>query len=58
MHRFMNNEEYDVDFCEYNPRSVELEKELKALVAKVESPNLSLFQGFMKRIMLSSSTQN
>lgn len=54
----MNYGEYNPEFSEYNPRSAELEKELRRLVEQVETPSFSPFQGFMKKIMLKLSTQN
>lgn len=58
MNDFLNYGEYNPDMCEYNPRSAQLEQELRELVQKVEKPQMTLFQGFMKKILLLSSAQN
>ena len=44
--------------CEFNPRSAELETELRNLVQNVENPKMSFFQGFMKKFILLTSAQN
>lgn len=58
MNDFLNYGEYGPDMCEYNPRCIELEKELRSLVRRVEKPQMSMFQGFMKKLLLLSSAQN
>lgn len=58
MEDFLNYGEYNPDFCEYNPRSINPEKELRDLVKKVNAKPNSFFQSFMKRLVLSSSCQN
>ena len=58
MNDYLNYGEYNPDVCEYNPRSAELERELRNLVENVENPKMSLFQGFMKKLLLLTSAQN
>ncbi len=58
MNDYLNYGEYNPDMCEYNPRSAELESELRSLVESVENPKMSFLQGFMKRIILLTSAQN
>ena len=58
MNDYLNYGEYNPDMCEYNPRSAELERELRSLVESVENPKMSFLQGFMKRIILLTSAQN
>ncbi len=58
MNEYLNHEEYNPDMCEFNPRSAELEAELRKLAQSVENPKMSFFQSLMKRIILLSSAQN
>ncbi len=58
MNEYFNYEEYNPEMCEFNPRSAELETELRNLVQNVENPKMSFFQGFMKKIILLTSAQN
>ena len=58
MNEYLNYGEYNPDLCEFNPRSAELENELRELVQNVENPKMSFFQDFMKKIILLSSAQN
>ena len=43
--------EKDLDLCEYNPMSIQLEQEMKALAKIVEAPSMSFFQRLMKKII-------
>lgn len=45
--------ENELDFCEYNPMSVELEKEIRDLARVVETPAKCLFQKMIEKITLS-----
>ena len=58
MNDYLNYGEYNPDMCEFNPRSAELEGELRELVKSVENPKMTLLQNFMKKILLLSSAQN
>ena len=58
MNDYLNYGEYNPDMCEYNPRSAELQRELRNLVENVENPKMPLFQGFMKKLLLLTSAQN
>ncbi len=58
MNEYQNYGEYNPDLCEYNPRSAELEGELRELVKSVENSKMTLLQNFMKKILLLSSAQN
>ena len=49
--------ENELELCEYNPMSVQYEKELKALAQIVEAPAMSFFQRMMKKIILSHSVE-
>jgi len=49
--------ENELELCEYNPMSVQYEKELKALAQIVEAPAMSFFQRMMKKIILSQSAE-
>ena len=49
--------ENELEYCEYNPVSVEYEKELKALAQIVEAPAMSFFQRLMKKIILSHTIE-
>lgn len=44
--------ENDLDLCEYNPISVEYEKEIRLLARIVEAPAMSFFQKLMKKIVV------
>ena len=57
MNEYLNHE-YNPEMCEFNPRSAELENELRELVQNVENPKMSFFKGFMNRIILLTSAQN
>ncbi len=43
--------ENDLELCEYNPVSLQYEKELRALASIVEAPAMSFFQKLMKKIV-------
>ena len=58
MNEYLNYGEYNPDMCEFNPRSAELEMELRELAKNVENPKMSFLQNLMKRILLLSSAQN
>lgn len=45
--------EKDLELCEYNPMSVEYEKEIRELALAVEAPAKCFFQKLMKKIILS-----
>ena len=47
MNEYQNYGEYNPDLCEYNPRSAELEGELRELVKSVENSKMTLLQNFM-----------
>ncbi len=53
MSNYGNYDEYELDFCEYDPRSVnkslELENELINLALSVEAPKLEFFKNFLKK---------
>lgn len=44
--------EKDLELCEYNPISLQYEKEIRMLAAIVEAPAMSFFQKLMKKIVL------
>ena len=44
--------EKDLELCEYNPVSLQYEKEIRMLAAIVEAPAMSFFQKLMKKIVL------
>ena len=41
MNEYLNYGEYNPDMCEFNPRSAELEMELRELAKNVENPKMS-----------------
>lgn len=43
--------EKELELCEYNPVSLEYEKEIRALAAIIEAPYMSFFQKLMKKIV-------
>lgn len=47
----MNYEE-EFEFAEYNPKAIELNKELKTLAKMIEVPKMSFFQRLMKKIIV------
>ena len=49
--------ENELEYCEYNPVSVQYERELQALAKIVEAPAMSLFQRMMKKIILSHTIE-
>ena len=49
--------EYDLELCEYNPISLQYEKELQTLARIVEKPAMSLIQKLMKKIICSQGVQ-
>lgn len=51
------NYENDLDLCEYNPVSLQLQNELQELAAVVETPAMCFFQRMMKKIILSHAVE-
>ena len=49
--------EKDLDFCEYNPVSLQYEKEIRMLAKIVEKPTMSFFERLMKKIILARATE-
>ena len=49
--------ENELEYCEYNPMSVQYEMELKALAQIVEAPAMSFFQRLMRKIILSHTIE-
>ena len=47
--------ENDLELCEYNPMSIQLEQELKTLAKIVEAPSMSFFQKLMKKIICANA---
>lgn len=47
--------ENDLEMCEYNPISLQYEKEIRMLAAIVEAPAMSFFQRLMKKIVLANN---
>lgn len=45
--------ENEVEFCEYNPISLQYEKELRELAKVVEQPAKNLFERLVEKISLS-----
>lgn len=45
--------EKDLELCEYNPMSVEYEKEIRDLARAIEAPAKCLFQKMIEKITLS-----
>ncbi len=45
--------ENDLELCEYNPISIEYQKEIQLLAKIVEKPAMSFFEKLMKKIVLS-----
>jgi len=43
--------ENDLELCEYNPISLQYEKELQALAKIVEAPSMTFFKRLMKSII-------
>jgi hypothetical protein len=56
----MNIMEYENDFelCEYNPISIEYQKEIQMMASVIEKPAMSFFERLMKKIVLTYGTQN
>ena len=48
----MEYENY-LELCEYNPISIEYQKEIQLLAKIVEKPAMSFFEKLMKKIVLS-----
>ena len=49
--------ENELELCEYNPISVQLENELKVLAQIVETPAMSFFQKLMKKIVVAHGVE-
>ena len=49
--------EKDLDFCEYNPVSLQYEKEIRMLAKVIEKPSMSFFEKLMKKIILARATE-
>ena len=49
--------EMDLELCEYNPMSLQYQKELKELAEIVEKPAMCFFQRVMKKIILSHAVE-
>lgn len=47
--------ESELEFCEYNPVSLQYEAELKMLAQVVEAPAMSFLQKLMKKIIVSNA---
>lgn len=48
--------EKDLELCEYNPISLQYEKELRMLAAMIETPAMNFFQRLMKKIVCANGT--
>ena len=44
--------ENELELCEYNPMSIEYQKEIQVLAALIEKPAMSFFEKLMKKIVL------
>ncbi len=49
--------EKDLELCEYNPISLQYEKELRELAKVVEAPAAGLFKQLMNKIILSHTAK-
>ncbi len=49
--------ENDLELCEYNPISLQYEKEIRTLASIIEAPAMSFFQRLMKKIILAHSAR-
>lgn len=47
----------ELDFCEYNPMSVQYEKELRELARVVEQPAKNLFEKMLEKISLARAVR-
>lgn len=49
--------ENELEFCEYNPLSIQYENEIKALAKIIEPPAMTLFQRLMKKIIVANAAR-
>lgn len=49
--------EKDLELCEYNPMSLEYEREIRELARAVKSPAKCFFQKLLKKIILSHALE-
>jgi len=47
--------ENELELCEYNPISLQYEKEIKLLAQIIEAPTMSFFQKLMKKIVCANN---